>query len=167
MCIWQCSCLRRKLTLNEVLNLAPREKSYKCSDGEGLYIEVTLKGGKYWRQKYRYAGKKKRLAHGVFPSASLKEARQKKYEARAVLAQGRDPAAVNRKVRSHVVVGGGIYCNQELTCFWHGLLLLAKTSSFILPMVSALHWYVLLGFCFLEWVSRLFPSGPLQHRNLL
>jgi integrase len=69
----------------------------KHADGHGLYLEVTATGGRYWRMKYRHAGKEKRLAFGVYPEVSLKAARERQAEARAILARGEDPAAVKRE----------------------------------------------------------------------
>jgi integrase len=65
-------------------------------DGGGLYLEVSPAGGKWWRLKYRFAGKEKRLSFGVYPEAGLKEARSRRHEARKLLGAGVDPA-VNRK----------------------------------------------------------------------
>lgn len=81
-----------KLTDIAVKNAKPSKKPIKMSDGGGLYLEVTPKGGKYWRQKYRFQGKEKRLAHGVYPDVSLKMARDRRDEARRLLADGIDPA---------------------------------------------------------------------------
>jgi hypothetical protein len=52
-------------------------KPHKLFDGGGLYIEVSPSGGKYWRLKYRLASKERRAALGVYPTISLKEARDK------------------------------------------------------------------------------------------
>lgn len=60
-------------------------------DGNGLYLEVTEAGGRYWRLKYRYGGKEKRLALGVFPEVTLAEARKRRDEARARLRANVDP----------------------------------------------------------------------------
>lgn len=68
----------------------------KHFDGGGLYLEVTAAGGRYWRLKYRHGGKEKRLAFGVYPDVSLKAARERRDEARAILARGLDPAAERR-----------------------------------------------------------------------
>jgi hypothetical protein len=56
-------------------NAQPSEKSRKVSDSKGLYLEVMPNGSKYWRLKYRFVGKEKRLALGVYPEVTLKEAR--------------------------------------------------------------------------------------------
>lgn len=75
-----------------VKNAIPREKIFRIFDEKGLYIEISPKGGKYWRFKYRYIGKEKRVAFGVYPEVSLKEAREKRDKARKQLADGLDPA---------------------------------------------------------------------------
>jgi hypothetical protein len=46
----------------------PKEKTYKLFDGGGLYLEVAPTGSRWWRLKYRFAGKEKRLAFGVYPA---------------------------------------------------------------------------------------------------
>ena len=69
----------------------PREKPYRLSDEKGLYLEIHPNQSKYWRLKYRYAGKEKRLALGVYPEVSLKKAREKRTQARELLADGLGP----------------------------------------------------------------------------
>ena len=73
----------------------PKDKPYKLSDEKGLYLEVHPNGSKYWRMKYRY-GKEKRLSFGVYPDVSLKRAREKRADARELLADGIDPGEVKR-----------------------------------------------------------------------
>ncbi|MGH8062711.1 MAG: tyrosine-type recombinase/integrase [Pseudoxanthomonas sp.] len=65
-------------------------------DGGGLYLEVTPAGGKLWRQKYRIAGKEKRLAHGTYPEVTLALARERRDAARRLLAAGVDPGEHRR-----------------------------------------------------------------------
>lgn len=69
-----------------------RDKQYKLSDADGLYLLVTPKGGKCWRMNYRHAGKQRTLSFGVFPDTGLAEARAQRDAARKVLARGEDPA---------------------------------------------------------------------------
>lgn len=71
----------------------------KLSDEKGMYLEVTPAGGKYWRLKYRYGGKEKRLALGVYPDVSLARAREAREAARKVLAAGDDPAQRKRDAK--------------------------------------------------------------------
>ncbi|MFM0526412.1 integrase arm-type DNA-binding domain-containing protein [Paraburkholderia strydomiana] len=89
------------LTDIEIRNARPREKAYRLADGAGMYLEVSPAGGKYWRFKYRIAGKEKRLALGVYPETSAKEARIRRDAARKLLADGIDPG-VQRKVQKVV-----------------------------------------------------------------
>ena len=66
------------LTHTGVKNAKPKEKPYKLSDGDGLYLLVKPTGSKYWRLKYFYAGKEKLLAFGTYPEVSLDDAREKR-----------------------------------------------------------------------------------------
>lgn len=59
-------------------------KTFRLSDERGLYLEVSLNGGKWWRLKYRFDRKEKRLSLGVYPDVKLKEARDRREEARAI-----------------------------------------------------------------------------------
>lgn len=69
-----------------------RSKPYKLADSDGLFLLVTPAGGRYWRMNYRYLGKQKTLAFGVWPEIGLADARDKRDAARKVLARGDDPA---------------------------------------------------------------------------
>ena len=84
------------LTNIQCKEASPKEKDYKLSDGKGLYLLVTKRSSKYWRLKFRFAGKEKVLALGVYPEVTLKEARNKTYLARKQLEEGIDPAATKR-----------------------------------------------------------------------
>ena len=77
-------------------NAKPQEKAYRLYDEQGLYLEVQPNGGRYWRLKYRFLGKEKRLAFGVYPEVGLQEARKKREDARSKLAAGQDPAVQKR-----------------------------------------------------------------------
>lgn len=84
------------LTNTAVQNAKPGDKAKKLFDERGLYLEVSPTGGKWWRLKYRFAGKEKRLSLGVYPDVSLKDARDRRDAARKLLANGVDPSE-NRK----------------------------------------------------------------------
>ncbi len=88
-----------KLTNIFVKNVKPTEKPKRYFDGGGLYLEVTKAGGKYWRMKYRYLKKEKRLALGVYPRMTLKMARDRLNEARLLLDDDIDPAEHKRDLR--------------------------------------------------------------------
>jgi integrase len=81
------------LTAIDIKNAKARDKRYRLADGRGLYLEVMPNGARYWRMKYRFGGKEKRLALGVFPEVSLVDARDGVTEARTLLKKGIDPTA--------------------------------------------------------------------------
>ncbi|MGP6088602.1 tyrosine-type recombinase/integrase [Antarctobacter jejuensis] len=81
----------------QIRSLKPKEKPYKVSDFEGLYLDVRPGGSKLWRMKYRFEGKEKLLSLGAYPAVSLSAARKKKDDARALLAEGNDPSAVRQE----------------------------------------------------------------------
>ena len=87
------------LTNTAIRNAKPRVKRYRLFDSQGLYIEVAPSGGKWWRLKYRLLGKEKRLSLGVYPEVSLKDAREKRDQARRSLSEGADPIEA-RKLQS-------------------------------------------------------------------
>lgn len=85
------------LTDKTCKNAKPATRPYKLADGGGLYLEVAVNGSRYWRLKYRYLGKEKRLAFGVYPEVSLAEAREQREAARKVLANEKDPGEVEKE----------------------------------------------------------------------
>lgn len=78
----------------------PREKPYKLADGGGMYLEISPSGGKWWRLKYRFDGKEKRLSLGTYPEVGLKEARVKREDLRRLLAAGVDPGENRRAAKA-------------------------------------------------------------------
>jgi integrase len=84
------------LTDAKVRALKPRDKPYRLGDAGGLYVEVATNGSRYWRMKYRVAGKEKRLAFGVYPDVSLADAREKRDAAKKILAAGGDPSETKK-----------------------------------------------------------------------
>lgn len=91
------------LTLDVARDSAPRLRTYRLSDGGGLFLEIRPTGGKYWRFKYRYKGKENTVSCGVFPAVSIEEARTRRNAFRAMLAKGIDPsehAKAERKKRT-------------------------------------------------------------------
>ncbi|MFT5176420.1 MAG: integrase [Gammaproteobacteria bacterium] len=90
----------------EAQSTQPAGKQYKVSDDYGLHILVKPSGAKCWRYKYRFAGKEKVLALGVYPEVSLKQAREEHQAARAMLREGKDPSAVKRQQAAERVAAG-------------------------------------------------------------
>lgn len=89
-----------KLTDVSVKKAKPEEKSYKLSDGGGMYLEVMPTGAKYWRLKYRVDGVERRMALGVYPEVTLAEARRKRDDARRLINSGDDPIQTKRREKT-------------------------------------------------------------------
>ncbi len=84
------------LTDTSIKNAKPKEKPYKLADGGGLYLLVTPNGSRLWRLKYRVGGIEKLLSFGSYPQVSLKEARDKAFEAKQGLSSGIDPSQAKK-----------------------------------------------------------------------
>ena len=78
------------------------DKAVRIFDGGGLYIELAPNGGKWWRLKYRHAGKEKRLSLGVYPHVALKQARERRDDAKRMLANGIDPSEQRKATKAAV-----------------------------------------------------------------
>lgn len=81
----------------KVKNAKPKEKMYKLYDEKGLYLIVAPSGGKWWRFDYHYNDKRKTLSLGVYPEVTLRGAREKRDQARKLLAEGREPSSVKEE----------------------------------------------------------------------
>ncbi|MFG6655615.1 tyrosine-type recombinase/integrase [Scandinavium sp. M-37] len=108
-----------KLNARQVDAAKPREKAYKLADGAGLYLEVVPSGSRYWRMKYRFNGKEKRIAFGVYPAVSLAQARALRDEAKKKLAEGIDPSFAKKeeKLVRDVQLNNTF---QAVALEWHG-----------------------------------------------
>lgn len=105
----------------------PTDKPYTLADEKGLYLQVTPSGGKLWRMKYRFSGKEKLLAFGKYPEVSLAEARDRRDEARKLLAAGTDPGEHRQAVKLAKAAEG---CNtfEAVARQWH-----AKVKASLVP----------------------------------
>lgn len=108
-----------KLNARQVDAAKPREKAYKLADGAGLYLEVVPSGSRYWRMKYRFNGKEKRMAFGVYPAVSLAQARELRDDAKKKLAEGIDPSLAKKeeKLVRDVQLNNTF---QAVALEWHG-----------------------------------------------
>jgi integrase len=100
-------------------NIKPKEKPYKLADGGGLYLEVMANGSKCWRQKYRFLGKEKRLALGIYPLVSLLEARESRDAAKKLLAAGTDPSTA-KKDQKRQAIQNASNTFEAVALEWHG-----------------------------------------------
>jgi integrase len=92
------------LTDTAIRSAKPTGKTYKLSDGGGMYLEVSPSGSKWFRLKYRCNGKEKRISLGVYPDVSLKGAREQRDAARKLIVNGIDPSddrKEQKRVQAH------------------------------------------------------------------
>ncbi|MFZ0426278.1 MAG: integrase arm-type DNA-binding domain-containing protein, partial [Xanthobacteraceae bacterium] len=94
------------LTVLGIEKLKPNEKSYKVSDGNGLYVLVEPSGGKLWRFRFKFGGKEKMLSLGSFPAVSLADARRSRDEAQKLLAKGINPSDQKKQEKLVAEVAG-------------------------------------------------------------
>lgn len=86
----------KTLTDTAIRTARPREKVYRLDAERGLWLEITPEGGKRWRFRYRFGGKEKLLSMGLYPDVGLAEARDRRDEARKLVANGVDPSAARK-----------------------------------------------------------------------
>ncbi len=94
------------LTESRIRQTEPAAKPLKLADGGGMYLLLRPDGSRYWRLDYRFDGKRKTLALGVYPEVTLGEARRRRSAAKSLLAAGQDPAAVRKAGRQGRLAGG-------------------------------------------------------------
>ncbi|MEE4199300.1 Arm DNA-binding domain-containing protein [Erythrobacter sp.] len=75
----------------QIKKAQPKERPYKLSDGEGLFLLVKPSGSKLWRLKNRFAGKEKLVSFGLYPEVGISAARELRTIAKGALAEGKDP----------------------------------------------------------------------------
>ena len=104
------------LTELTVRNTKPSDKPVKLTDGNGMHLLITTSGSKYWRFQYRFAGKQKILALGVYPEVSLSEARRRRDEARQLVANHVDPS---EKRKAEKIESKGLLTFEQVAREWH------------------------------------------------
>ena len=95
-------------------------KTIRLWDGRGMYLEISPKGGKWWRLKYWFGGKERRMSLGVFPDVSLADAREKREEARRKVAAGVDPGE-QRKAEAIALVETTENTFEAIAREWFGM----------------------------------------------
>ena len=116
------------LTDTRIRSAKPEQRPVRLYDDRGLYLEVSPKGGKWWRLKYSFDGKARLLSLGTYPDTGLKAVRDKRDQARRLIAQGVDPSAARKAEkasRSEIVVNGFEAVARE----WHATIHLAQVSA--------------------------------------
>jgi integrase len=159
-------------------NAKPAAKTVRMFDRDGLYLEVSPRGGKWWRLKYRYAGKEKRVSLGVYPEVNLKKARARTIEARQLLDAGVDPSE-NRRAAKAAQVQGAANSFEVVAREWidrqmkswvrgHGERILTRFERDIFPWIGARPIADLTAPELLTTVRRIEKRGALEtaHRAL-
>ena len=114
----------------KIVKIKPKERAYKESDEKGLYLYITPSGGKLWRMKYRFGGKEKVLSFGKYPEVTLKQARDKRDEAKSTLANDIDPSELKQQQkRARIGLSGSSF--EVVTREW-----VAKFSTNWSPVYS-------------------------------
>lgn len=135
------------LTDTAIRNAKPADKPVRLFDGGGLYLEVSPSGGKWWRLKYRVHGKEKRLSLGVYPDVGLKDARERRDQARKQLAEGADPSET-RKAEKAATKAAALNTFKAVALAWmdHAdtkwtngtrAALLASLENHVFPLIGA------------------------------
>jgi integrase len=135
------------LTDTAVRNAKPGKKAVRLFDERGLYLEVSPAGGKWWRLKYRFDGKEKRLSLGVYPDVGLKDARDRRDTARKLLSNGVDPSE-NRRAQKSARADGAANSFEVVAREWfakystawaasHGDRIIRRLDRDIFPWIGA------------------------------
>lgn len=134
-----------KLTHTQIKNAKSKDKQYKLTDGQGMYLLVKKTGSKLWRYDYRINGRRKTCAIGIYPEITLKKAREALAEAREMVANGIDPS-LRRKLQKASSIENNFeavarewYCDQEL--IWskgHSRTVLGRLENHVFPWIGVL-----------------------------
>src|ERR1700685_4395298 len=166
------------LTDTMARNAKPAAKTVRMFDRDGLYLEISPRGGKWWRLKYRYAGKEKRVSLGVYPEVNLKKARARTIEARQLLDAGVDPSENSRAAKASQLQGAANsfevvtreWIEQQMKTWvrGHGERILTRFERDIFPWIGARPIADLSAPELLTTVRRIEKRGALEtaHRAL-
>jgi integrase len=128
------------LTDTAIRNAKIQNKQYKLTDEKGMYLLVN-KAGKYFRLDYRFAGKRKTLALGVYPDVKLFKAREKRDDARKLIANGIDPGQV-RKVQKSIKIEQTENSFEAIAREWHGKYSSNWADSHAQKLIRRLELYI-------------------------
>lgn len=166
------------LTDAAVRTAKPGEKPQKLTDGKGLYLYIAPTGGKLWRYDYAFNGKRKTLALGPYPAITLADARERREEARKLLANGVDPgnikkaqkaARLERAANSFEVLAREWYEKQTGT--WsdsHGVRILRRFERDVFPLIGGLPVADITAPVLLEAIRKIEARGAVEtaHRAM-
>ena len=131
-----------KLTDAKINNAKAKPTAYKLTDGGGMYLLVTPKGQKWWRFDYRISGRRKTVGLGVYPVVSLKLARERRREARELVAKGQDPSDARKAQKAERVYTLAVVAAEwlaEMQPNWvpkHYVKVLGRLEQHVLPWLG-------------------------------
>jgi integrase len=159
------------LTDTAIRNTKTKEKPYKMTDGRGLYLLVK-KSGKYFRWDYRFGGKRKTLALGVYPDLKLKEAREKHEDLRRLLAQDIDPMEYKKQAKSlaHAKVTNSFEAvarewflkNKPVWTLKHGQTIISRLENNIFPWLGGVDVASISASMLLDSLRRIEERGAVE-----
>ena len=160
------------LTDVKIRGAKPQDKPYKLSDSGGLFLFITSAGSKCWRLKYRFNGKEKLLAIGVYPEISLSEAREKRDQAKKHIANGIDPSSfkkASKQSERRSVEGNFEWVAREWhmknSPRWsenHSALILRRLERYIFPWLGSYQLADITAPQLLESLRRIENKGALE-----
>ncbi len=137
-----------KLTDTKARTAKPATKPYKLADGGGLFLLVNSDGRRYWRLKYRHAGKEKLLGLGTYPTVTLATARALRGEAKAKLAAGIDPSQARQDMKRQRAISAA-NSFESVAREWHALQTAGRwTERYALKVMQGFekHIFPILGY---------------------
>lgn len=147
------------LSDTKIKAIKPKDKAYKVPDEKGLYLYVSVAGGKLWRMKYRINGKEKVLSFGAYPNVSLADARKMRDDAKVVIAAGNDPSLI-RKISKAAKVEHDANSFEIMARSWH------KNYSPNLSAATAEKNIRLFERDIFPWMGKT-PIGDLKPKDIL
>ena len=152
-------------------NAKAAEKAYKIHDNRGLFIIVTARGGRWWRLKYRFAGKEKTISLGIYPDVSLAQARDRRDEARKLLASGIDPSAERQAQKAALKADKDLF--EALSRVWfekfsagwaptHAATVIRRLERDVFPWIGAKPIAEISAVQLLEVLRRVETRGALE-----
>lgn len=151
----------------------PAQKLYRLYDSAGLYLEVAPSGGKWWRFKYHFHGKEKRLSLGVYPKVGLREARLRRGDALGLLAQGIDPSAQRQAEKNPLCQTGDPHSFETVAREWfarfsptwaesHATRIIRRLERDVFPWLGAHHLARITPAMVLEVLRRIEERGAIE-----
>jgi len=170
-------CPQMSLTELECKNVKPSGTTKKLFAENGLYLEITPTGKKYWRFKYRYAGKEKRLAIGIYPEINLKRARELRDDARQKLRSNIDPSAERKNTKRQLLLNSdntfksiAIEWHEKRKHLWtqkHATKLLRKLEINVFPSLGNSPINTITAMDLLAFLRKIETKGTLDKAHRL